>query len=459
MASVDPQGSPPGLPRRLHPVLSDLSENPYPYVPNPPNCKKRASVALIIRIQPHPSHWPPTHDDSIQLTGSVTDQLSVFFSQDWVQHGDLEVLFIKRAARSGDRWTSHVAFPGGRREESDEDDKAAAIRESFEEVGIDLSNAIHVGNLPQKVVTTSWGQTPLMVLCPYIFLLTRHSFPPLKLQPSEVGSAHWVSLRALLSPSLRTYEHADVSDRLARQGGHLARFFLRLMLGQMRFAAVRLLPSESLYCSSTPGFLPDESWAKSSTKKGVAVRLKEGVKQWWLGDHAGSASADRPLLLWGLTLGILADFLDLLPEPEALKFWSYPTFTSSDIRLWVWLVSYPLRRRKLRELAAREAQRALPPPVVEEGLDAVAAPKPEGLPKAADVGLAKSSGEVSCIKTYYGSIRPNQKPSRSSTVGVLLEGYWVVIRRAVIVALLARGMVGAVIAWRILVWYRRRGGT
>ncbi len=299
-----------------------------------------------------------------------------------------------------------------------------------------------------------------MVLCPYIFLLTHHATPPIKLQPSEVGSTHWVSLRALLSPSLRTYEHADVSDRLARQGGHLARFFLRLMLGQMRFAAVRLLPSESLYCSSAPGFLPnDYSPTARTINQGLVAKVREGLEDWWLGDHAGSASSDRPLLLWGLTLGILADFLDLLPQYEALRFWSYPTFTPLDVRFWVWVTSYPFRKRKLREITERDQQRseAEPPPAVEEGLDAVPVPKPE------DVSIgnrrdesSKSSDEVSCIKTYYGSIRPNQKPSRSSRVGVMLEGYWPIIRRAVVVALLARGILGAIIAWRVLLWYRRR---
>jgi len=89
--------------------------------------------------------------------------LDSFFSQTWAQNGDPEVLFIKRAARPGDRWTSHVALPGGKRDPEDADDKATAIRETMEEVGIDLSNeqALFVGNLPQRVITTTdWGNTP-----------------------------------------------------------------------------------------------------------------------------------------------------------------------------------------------------------------------------------------------------------------------------------------------------------
>jgi 8-oxo-dGTP pyrophosphatase MutT (NUDIX family) len=62
----------------------------------------------------------------------------------------------------GDKWNGHVALPGGKRDPEDEDDQAAAAREALEEVGIDLSpeNAIAVGNLPQRIVTTSWGKVP-----------------------------------------------------------------------------------------------------------------------------------------------------------------------------------------------------------------------------------------------------------------------------------------------------------
>lgn len=79
-----------------------------------------------------------------------------------MKHGDPELLFIKRAARISDKWNGHVALPGGKRDPEDADDAVTAMREAHEEVGIDLSdsNAIEVGNLPQRIVTTSWGKVP-----------------------------------------------------------------------------------------------------------------------------------------------------------------------------------------------------------------------------------------------------------------------------------------------------------
>ena len=147
-------------------VLPDLQQNPYAVVPSPPGVPKRASVALIIRILPQYEHWPPdealSSHPQADLGISPKERLEKFFTQEWVEHGDPEILFIKRAARKGDKWTGHIALPGGGREPADTDDQAAAVRETREEVGLDLSEdrCIPVGNLPQQVVASSWGKVP-----------------------------------------------------------------------------------------------------------------------------------------------------------------------------------------------------------------------------------------------------------------------------------------------------------
>ena len=151
----------PMLWRRLRGALEFLQSYNYPHIPNPPSCKKRASVALIIRFRPSFTHGA-VYDQGIcgPSTGSDVQRLENFFSQPWVQHGEPEVLFIKRASRAGDRWTSHIAFPGGGRDVQDADDCATSIRETQEEVGVDL-NADHcmvVGNLPQQIVSTWWSK-------------------------------------------------------------------------------------------------------------------------------------------------------------------------------------------------------------------------------------------------------------------------------------------------------------
>ena len=179
-----------------------------------------------------------------------------------------------------------------------------------------------------------------MVLCPYIFIITGPTVLPLTLQPTEVAAAHWVPLRALLSPSLRTFEYVDVSARFARQGGPVLRAALRILLGQMRFSAVQLIPSESLFSSFTDGFIPGN--AKKSS--GLVSRVAQA-------EHGIPFSSQR-LLLWGLTLGVMADLLDMLPPYNASRLWIYPNFTTLDLRAIIYLLTFRLRRNNAGNLSA-----------------------------------------------------------------------------------------------------------
>lgn len=153
----------PMLWRQLKGVLQFLQNNKYPHVPNPSPCKKRASVALIVRVRPPAPDSMIYNSNSCGATAATSEQrLETFFNQQWVQQGEPEILFIKRATRTGDRWTGQVAFPGGGREPNDENDCAASVRETREEIGLDLSadHCMLVGNLPEQVVTTWWSKSP-----------------------------------------------------------------------------------------------------------------------------------------------------------------------------------------------------------------------------------------------------------------------------------------------------------
>lgn len=141
----------------LLPTLQFLTRKKYPRLANPPGCERRAAVALIIRLRPDRSNPPPAIQPPLtKYLQSPGQTLESFFQRSWVRDADPEVLFIKRASRSGDRWTGHIAFPGGRQDPNDADDVATGIRETQEEVGLDLqrSQCLHIGNLPDRLVTT-----------------------------------------------------------------------------------------------------------------------------------------------------------------------------------------------------------------------------------------------------------------------------------------------------------------
>ncbi|NCO50914.1 MAG: NUDIX domain-containing protein, partial [Deltaproteobacteria bacterium] len=56
-----------------------------------------------------------------------------------------ELLFIRRAERENDPWSGDIAFPGGGIEAQDIDCRAAAERETREEIGLSLTQKEYLG--------------------------------------------------------------------------------------------------------------------------------------------------------------------------------------------------------------------------------------------------------------------------------------------------------------------------
>ncbi len=105
---------------------------------------------------------------------------------------DIEILFIQRAAHDLDPWSGHVAFPGGKLEDG-ELECQAAVRETYEEVGIDLAQGRYLGRLPDIM----GANLPVRVSC-CLFGVDRASYRPVLNE--EVDDLFWVTLSDLRDP-------------------------------------------------------------------------------------------------------------------------------------------------------------------------------------------------------------------------------------------------------------------
>jgi 8-oxo-dGTP pyrophosphatase MutT (NUDIX family) len=106
---------------------------------------------------------------------------------------DPELLMIKRAEAEGDPWSGHIACPGGRMESRDHDLEQTAIRETWEETGVDLARDGRVLGALDDISPRSPTLPPIIVR-PFVAVVK----PELEIvQSSEVAEAFWVPLAAL----------------------------------------------------------------------------------------------------------------------------------------------------------------------------------------------------------------------------------------------------------------------
>ena len=269
---------------------------------------RRAAVALIIRIVPAPNYsLPPTPEKPLTLTQ--------FFELDWVNHPNSrpEILYLHRNNTANDvslcqpkvnnnTTEAHVAFPGGRMESDDEGGLYTAMRQTWEEINIDLAESCYtcIGQLDDREVTTSLGKRLLMILSPFVFLqLTPHS-PQSDPVPST--TLHWTPLASLVSlhkPPKWSTVTVDAASRIAPRHPAILRFLVRIFIGTMEFPAIILQPSQP-----PPTVDPRSSKKHDILEKGIPSHPRVPYDQ---------------LKLWGLSLGMTLDLMSYMILPLSVE--------------------------------------------------------------------------------------------------------------------------------------------
>jgi 8-oxo-dGTP pyrophosphatase MutT (NUDIX family) len=112
---------------------------------------------------------------------------------------DAALLLIRRAERADDPWSGQIALPGGGFDPGDTSLEATALRETREEVGLDLTAQGRVlGALDDLRPRTP--RLPSIIVRPFVTVY--HGDPAVTVS-DEVAEARWVPLSALWHPDAR----------------------------------------------------------------------------------------------------------------------------------------------------------------------------------------------------------------------------------------------------------------
>ncbi len=144
--------------------------------------------------------------------------------------GEATVLLTKRAEKLRSH-SGQVAFPGGTIDPTDPTPEAAALRETFEEIGLGQDRVEIIGRMPDYVAGSGYRIAPVLGIVQPGFSLTLNS--------DEVDAAFEVPLRFLMDPA----NHAKDS----RMWNDLQWFFYEMPYGGQRIWGVTAGIIRTLY--------------------------------------------------------------------------------------------------------------------------------------------------------------------------------------------------------------------
>ena len=192
----------PGLPARL--------PSPADAEPDPAEAWRARILAALAATPPAIG---PTHSDDAESAAPMAAPMAArpvpaAVLVPIVLHPERPSIVLTRRTAALRAHAGQVSFPGGRIDPTDASPTEAALRESFEEIGLAPSAVELAGHLPAHLTGTGYA------IAPVVGLLR----PPLSLvpDPREVDALFELDLAAILDPDGPRQEEAEFRGRLRR---------------------------------------------------------------------------------------------------------------------------------------------------------------------------------------------------------------------------------------------------
>jgi 8-oxo-dGTP pyrophosphatase MutT (NUDIX family) len=267
-----------------------------------------AAVACILRVVQR-----RVAEKTSEPLYTSADEISSKFDE---QNDKVEILFMKRTKRGGDRWSGDVAFPGGFLD-LNESDLQGVTREVSEELGLNLADSTQYQWLG-RLKHIDLGQS--RTITPHLFLYLGSSGPVLKPEESEVAAVEWINLQVFL-------DKAELDTRVSHIGELYSRSQGENSPGLWLFSAI----AGAVNCSSI--YFP-------------AVHLPivgnfetmDSVNSYLLNSSSPSKSPNH-WILWGMTFKFITDLLQVANNDQPylkpkLPLWFNNSHVNMSLQFW-----------------------------------------------------------------------------------------------------------------------------
>ncbi len=175
-----------------------MTARPAPFAAVP-ECPNLAEALHPLEAPPAGPGWNHAEIDGLLPAGALADAAVLV---GLIQRGDATSVLLTRRNAGMRQHGGQVSFPGGRVEPTDADAVAAAVRETFEEVGLPPSQITPLGLLDPLVTISGFRVLPVVALVDAAY--------EARPDPAEVAEVFEVPLRFLLDPgnlSTRVYAY------------------------------------------------------------------------------------------------------------------------------------------------------------------------------------------------------------------------------------------------------------